>query len=188
MWIFHTPVFRSDHHLRPAVLFLLGFPSSSTVKNLPATQEPEETRVPVSQLRRLGWELSILAWRIPWTEEPGRLQVHGVAKSWTRLKQLSTAHSTVPLLPFLLAGGEEGLLGHPTSQPLLPGQVSPGIPLNKVLDFPQGHRVRNRMCMAGRGGGGCPVHLRLGRVSTLSDHLLGPGHSHYELATVNVST
>ena len=28
---------------------------------------------------------SILAWKIPWTEEPGRLQVHGVAKSWTRL-------------------------------------------------------------------------------------------------------
>ena len=27
---------------------------------------------------------SILAWKIPWTEEPGRLHaVHGVAKSWT---------------------------------------------------------------------------------------------------------
>ena len=24
-----------------------------------------------------------LAWRIPWTEEPGRLQVHGVTKSQT---------------------------------------------------------------------------------------------------------
>ena len=33
---------------------------------------------------------SILAWRIPWTEEPGRLHiVHRVAKSQTRLKQLS---------------------------------------------------------------------------------------------------
>ena len=31
----------------------------------------------------------ILAWRIPWTEEPGGLQVHGVAKSWPQLKQLS---------------------------------------------------------------------------------------------------
>ena len=29
---------------------------------------------------------SILAWRIPWREEPGRLLVHGVAKSWTRLR------------------------------------------------------------------------------------------------------
>ena len=24
---------------------------------------------------------SILAWRIPWTQEPGRLSIHGVAKS-----------------------------------------------------------------------------------------------------------
>ena len=35
---------------------------------------------------------SILAWRIPWTEEPGR--VHGVAKNQTQLKWLSTfAHT-----------------------------------------------------------------------------------------------
>ena len=33
---------------------------------------------------------SILAWRIPRTEEPGRL-VHGITKIWTRLKRLSTA-------------------------------------------------------------------------------------------------
>ena len=33
---------------------------------------------------------SVLAWRIPWTEEPGRLQVRMVTKSRTRLKQLST--------------------------------------------------------------------------------------------------
>ena len=46
-------------------------------------QETEETRV-----RSLGWEdpleeemvthSSILAWRIPWTEEPGRLQSMGL--------------------------------------------------------------------------------------------------------------
>ena len=28
---------------------------------------------------------SLLAWRIPWTEEPGGLSVHEVAKSQTRL-------------------------------------------------------------------------------------------------------
>ena len=34
---------------------------------------------------------SALAWRIPWTEKPGRLAtVHRVSKSWTRLKQLGT--------------------------------------------------------------------------------------------------
>ena len=32
---------------------------------------------------------SVLAWRIPWTEEPGGLQVLGVSQSQTRLKQLS---------------------------------------------------------------------------------------------------
>ena len=49
------------------------------IKHLPAMRE---TRVP-----SLGWEdplekemathSSILAWRIPWTEEPGRLQSRG---------------------------------------------------------------------------------------------------------------
>ena len=39
---------------------------------------------------------NILAWRIPWTEEPGGL-VHGVTESWT---QLST-HSHI--VPFVLA-------------------------------------------------------------------------------------
>ena len=49
------------------------------VENLPAMQD---TRV-----QSLGWEdplkkemathFSILAWRIPWTEEPGRLQSMG---------------------------------------------------------------------------------------------------------------
>ena len=33
---------------------------------------------------------STLAWKIPWTEEPGGLQFNRVAKSWTRLTQLST--------------------------------------------------------------------------------------------------
>ena len=32
---------------------------------------------------------SILAWRIPWTEEPGGLQSMGVTKGQTRLKRLS---------------------------------------------------------------------------------------------------
>ena len=81
VWIFHTPAFQSGQHLRPAVPLLLGFPRSSAVKNLPAMQEPKEARVPVSQPRRLGWEFSILAWRIPWIEEPGRLQSMG----WQRV-------------------------------------------------------------------------------------------------------
>ena len=58
--------------------FILEYRSSlvtQRVKNLPAMQE--------TQVRSLGWEgllekamathSSILAWRIPWTEEPGGL-------------------------------------------------------------------------------------------------------------------
>ena len=57
----------------------MGFPGGSEVKNLPAMQE--------TWVRSLGWEdplekgkathSSIFAWRIPWTEEPGRLQSMG---------------------------------------------------------------------------------------------------------------
>ena len=32
---------------------------------------------------------STLAWKIPWTEEPGGLQSHGVAKSRTRLSDFT---------------------------------------------------------------------------------------------------
>jgi len=54
-------------------------PGGSVVKSLPAMQE--------TQVRFLGWEdlleeemathFSILAWRIPWTEEPGGRQSMG---------------------------------------------------------------------------------------------------------------
>ena len=32
---------------------------------------------------------STLAWKIPWTEEPGRLQVHGVVKNQTQLSNFT---------------------------------------------------------------------------------------------------
>ena len=53
----------------------LGFPCGSVVKNLPAVQEMQE-----GQIRSLDWEdprgkawqpTPVLAWRFPWTEEPG---------------------------------------------------------------------------------------------------------------------
>ena len=57
------------------------------VKNLPIMCE--------TWVRSLGWEdhleeemathSSILAWRIPWTEEPDGLQSMGSKKSWTQL-------------------------------------------------------------------------------------------------------
>ena len=44
---------------------------------------------------------SILAWRIPWTEEPGRVQIHRVTKSRTQLKGLSTHTCTVITLAII---------------------------------------------------------------------------------------
>ena len=38
----------------------------------------------------LALHSSILAWSIPWTEDPGGLQTMGLQKSQTQLKQLST--------------------------------------------------------------------------------------------------
>ena len=62
-----------------------GFPGGSAVKYLPAMQEMQEI-----QIQSLGWKdpleegmathSSILAWRIPWTEEPGRLQWVGLQR------------------------------------------------------------------------------------------------------------
>ena len=56
------------------------------VKNLPAVRE--------TQVQFVGWEdplekgtathCSILAWRIPWTGEPGGFTARGVAKSQIR--------------------------------------------------------------------------------------------------------
>ena len=61
------------------------------VKNLPATQE--------TWVQSLGWEdplekgmathCSILAWRIPWTEEPGRLYSLWGHKESDRTEQLT---------------------------------------------------------------------------------------------------
>ena len=59
-----------------------GFPGGSVVENLPMQK---------TQVRSLGWEdppekgvathSTILAQRVPWTDEPGGLQSR-IAKSW----------------------------------------------------------------------------------------------------------
>ena len=59
--------------------------SSSAVKNPPAIQEPQETWVQSlgqedSMEEGMANHSSILTWRIPWTEEPGRLQLTGLQR------------------------------------------------------------------------------------------------------------
>ena len=39
--------------------------------------------------KEMATHSSTLAWRIPWREEPGRLLVHGVAKSQTRMSNFT---------------------------------------------------------------------------------------------------
>ena len=39
--------------------------------------------------KKMAPHSSILAWKIPWMEEPGRATVHGVAQSWTRLSDFT---------------------------------------------------------------------------------------------------
>ena len=60
---------------------------AQTVKNLPAMQETQVRSLGGEDLLEKGMDThsSSLAWRILWTEEPGRLQSMGVPKSWTRL-------------------------------------------------------------------------------------------------------
>ena len=65
----------------------LASPIAQWVKNPPVMQETQEMRV-----RSLGWEdllekgmathSSILAWRSPWTEEPGGLQSIELQRVW----------------------------------------------------------------------------------------------------------
>ena len=58
---------------------------TQTVKNLPAMQETWfrslDQEEPLE--KAMATHSSILAQRIPWTEEPGGLQSHGVTKNWT---------------------------------------------------------------------------------------------------------
>ena len=57
-----------------------------TVKNLPAVQAIRVRSLDQEDPREkeMATHSSILAWRIPWTEEPGGLQSVGL-HSWTRL-------------------------------------------------------------------------------------------------------
>ena len=62
-----------------AVLFFRGFPGGSVVKNPPAMQEMQVPSLDQEDPLKKGMAThsSSLAWRIPWTEEPGKLMSIG---------------------------------------------------------------------------------------------------------------
>ena len=93
-------------NIKTCVSTIWGFPHGSAVKNLPEMQESQEIDVGPN----LSWEdpleedmathSSIFAWRIPWTEEPGRPQSitsqrvrHDQSNSALNIHQLSTLNT-----------------------------------------------------------------------------------------------
>ena len=44
--------------------------------------------------KQMAIHSSTIAWKIPWTEEPGKATVHGVPKSQTRLSDFTHSHGT----------------------------------------------------------------------------------------------
>ena len=63
---------------------------AQTVKHLPIMRETRVQSLGREDLleKEMATHSSTLAWKIPWTEEPGRL--HGVAKSWTQLSDFTS--------------------------------------------------------------------------------------------------
>ena len=61
------------------------------VKSLPAMRETQVQSAgredPLE--KEMATHSNILAWKIPWLEEPGRPQSTGVTKSWTRLSDFT---------------------------------------------------------------------------------------------------
>ena len=117
------------------------------VKNLPAKQEQQETWV-----RSLGWEdleegmathYSILAWRIPWTEEPGGIQSIGSQRVRHNCSDLSTHAHTGSLLPHVGSNSlareqtQAPCIGNPESWPLdhLPALNFLKAPSNRHLEL-----------------------------------------------------
>ena len=72
-------------HISPT--WEMGFPGDSVVRNPPAVQEMRVQLLGQEDLleKEMANHSSILAWRIPWTGEPGGLQSKRSQKSLTQL-------------------------------------------------------------------------------------------------------
>ena len=100
-------------------MYTWGFPDSQQVKNSPTLQETQETWV-----RSLGQEdslekgmathSSILAWEIPWTEEPWPTTSSKDSKESDTPEQLSTMHNAhyIHIYSFLYSGPLWLITGH----------------------------------------------------------------------------
>ena len=72
------------------------------MEGFPGGSSGQRDHLPMQEtwVRSLGWEdaleeemathSGVLAWEIPWKEDPGRLQSMGLQKSWTPLSHKTT--------------------------------------------------------------------------------------------------
>ena len=61
----------------------MGFPGGSDGKESVMQETGVQFLVQEEPMERMATQSRIPTWSIPWTEEPGKLQSMGVAKSWT---------------------------------------------------------------------------------------------------------
>ena len=111
MSIFHS----NDFYFYYEIIWIWGFLGGSAVKNPPARQEMWETPVwslggedPLEE--GMATHYSILAWRIPWTEEAGGLQSMGLQRGghdWV---------TSLSLMSILLMFGKHPVLWVPLAQ------------------------------------------------------------------------
>ena len=79
---------------------------TQTIKNLPAMQETRVWEGPLE--KEMATHSSLLAWRIPWTEEPGRLHFIGHKES----DMTSDPHTSLRKRNFYLSQCKDYNLGN----------------------------------------------------------------------------
>ena len=86
------------------VSLMAGFPGNSLVKSPPAKQEMQVWSLGQEDPpeKEMAAHSSILAWEIPWMEEPGGLRSMGLQKSQTRLS--NSTITTLSLMASSLIG------------------------------------------------------------------------------------
>ena len=81
----------------------MGFPSGAVIKNLPADAGdardegliPESGRSPGEEIATRS---SILAWKIPWVEDPGRLQPTGSqSRTWLSMHKYANKYTDMKI-------------------------------------------------------------------------------------------
>ena len=78
-------------YIHKKYMCIICFPNGSAVKNPPVVQEIWETQFQFLGGEDIPWSrkqqpTQVFAWRIPWTEDPGRLQSMEL-QSWTQLSK-----------------------------------------------------------------------------------------------------